>query len=130
MRMLMVTATSTDGQTSTRRATDGSVGGITTPGSYWAVETKRDRITSATIAWFFATEEQAEAKVAEVNTGHVEWKDSGQRNYDARIVPARAYEQTGEEPTRRKRRPSEASPKLCPEHFTTLPATGRCDQCE
>ena len=56
--------------------------------------------------------------------------DYYQRNSDAKTGPARACEETGEEPTRSKRRPLETSPKLCPEDFTTLPATDRCDQCE
>jgi hypothetical protein len=95
--MLMVTATSTDGYSSTRQASNKSVVGITKPGECWAVECRRDKIPHLTIAWYFPTRGEAQRRAAEVNRGDGpgyvrEWKDSGQRTYDARVVPARAYE--------------------------------------
>lgn len=129
--LLMVTATSTDGYTSTRRAGTTSVhGSIERPGECWAVETRRDRITHSAIAWYFWNREDADRRVDEVNTGTVFWKDSGQRNYDARVVRAMAYEladATQTAPSRRARIVS--PPKLCPVHFIALPVTGRCDDC-
>ena len=93
--MLMVTATSTDGNTSTRRASDHSVhGSINRPGACWAVETRRDRITHAVIAWYFWNREDADRRADEVNTGTIFWKDTDQRNYDARVVSALAYDLT------------------------------------
>ena len=93
---LMVTAISTDGRTSTRRATDRSVSGITAPGPCWAVQTRRDALQTATIAWYFATEADARLRADEVNHGDGpryvrEWKASGQRNFDAQVVRATAY---------------------------------------
>lgn len=126
--MLKVTATSTDGHTSVRRATDRSVVGITEPGEYWAVETRRDRITHAVIAWYFASEEDARRCVHEVNSGTVLHKGD-QRNYDARIVRARAFEVAGEDSPIPRGKKAVPPARYCPVHNTALPANGRCDDC-
>jgi hypothetical protein len=58
------------------------------------------------------------------------WKDSGQRNYDARVVRALAYEVADATQAAPSRRVRIVSPtKLCPVHFIALPVTGRCDDC-
>jgi hypothetical protein len=93
---LRVRATSSDGEPSTRRASDRSVVGVTGPGPCWAVQTRRDGISYAVVAWYFATGDAAQERANQVNRGDGpryvrEWKDSGQRNYDGRVIPATAY---------------------------------------
>jgi hypothetical protein len=127
--MLRVTATSTDGHVSERAASHGSVSGITEPGECWAVETRRDRITHTVIAWYFAREEDAHRRVHEVNNGTIFWKNTDQRNYDARVVPARAFEVSGKNPPRRSHAKVLAPTQFCPVHHTALPVTGRCEEC-
>ena len=126
--MLKVTATSTDGHTSVRRATDKGVVGIIEPGDYWAVETRRERITHAVIAWYFASEEDARRCVHEVNSGTL-LHMGDQRNYDARILRARAFEVPADGAPTPRGKKAVTPYRYCSVHNTALPATGRCDDC-
>lgn len=96
---------------------------IVDEGPVYVIEVQRTRMPEWFPMWYFPTEAAAHANRARA----IGREGNGGRVTDARVTEGRAYWAKAGTRSRRTRK----SPlKLCPTHFTALPATGRCDQCD
>ena len=109
--------------------------GITDEGPVYVIEVQRTRVPEWFPMWYLATEAEAQAN----RNRAIGLEGNGGRVTAARVTEGRAYwARVGERPKRApKSKPAQSGRQavmgpssLCPIHFTELPVTGRCDDCD